>query len=93
MHIITGSLCFAIKDEQLYISDPRALQSILIKDQDTYDETDVFLEYVWFHMILIDGFHPIDIASLDVIKLSLVKALCLPQVFDAPSNHANFRLH
>ncbi|KAK0199521.1 cytochrome P450 [Desarmillaria ectypa] len=31
-------------DEQLYISDPKALQSILIKDQDAFEETDVFIE-------------------------------------------------
>ncbi|KAJ7922415.1 cytochrome P450 [Mycena leptocephala] len=31
-------------DEQLYISDPQALQSILIKDQDAYEETAVFVE-------------------------------------------------
>lgn len=32
------------QDEQLYISDPRALQSILLKDQDAYEETAVFIE-------------------------------------------------
>ncbi|KAF7341554.1 hypothetical protein MSAN_02052100 [Mycena sanguinolenta] len=31
-------------DEQLYISDPRALQSILGKEQDAYEETAVFVE-------------------------------------------------
>ncbi|KAK0197765.1 cytochrome P450 [Armillaria mellea] len=31
-------------DEQLYISDPKALQSILIKDQDAFEETNVFIE-------------------------------------------------
>ncbi|KAJ7669588.1 cytochrome P450 [Mycena rosella] len=31
-------------DEQLYISDPRALQSILVQEQDAYDETSVFVE-------------------------------------------------
>ncbi|GLB36851.1 putative cytochrome P450 [Lyophyllum shimeji] len=31
-------------DEQLYISDPRALQSIVIKDQDAFEETPVFVE-------------------------------------------------
>ncbi|KAF7355908.1 hypothetical protein MVEN_00919800 [Mycena venus] len=31
-------------DEQLYISDPRALQSILVKEQDAYEETAVFVE-------------------------------------------------
>ncbi|KAJ7152026.1 cytochrome P450 [Mycena filopes] len=30
--------------EQLYISDPRALQEILIKDADAWEETDVFVE-------------------------------------------------
>ncbi|KAJ6584209.1 cytochrome P450 [Mycena sp. CBHHK59/15] len=33
-------------DEQLYISDPHALHRILIKDQDAYEETSVFVEYV-----------------------------------------------
>jgi len=33
-----------IQDEQLYISDPRALQSILVKEQDAYEETAVFVE-------------------------------------------------
>ncbi|THH10431.1 hypothetical protein EW145_g1337 [Phellinidium pouzarii] len=32
------------KDEQLYISDPLALQSILVKDQDNFEETKVFIE-------------------------------------------------
>ncbi|KAF7422267.1 cytochrome P450-dit2 [Pleurotus ostreatus] len=31
-------------DEQLYICDPRALHSILVKDQDAFDETAVFIE-------------------------------------------------
>ncbi|KAG6898696.1 hypothetical protein C0993_005049 [Termitomyces sp. T159_Od127] len=31
-------------DEQLYISDPRALHSIIIKDQDAFEETAVFVE-------------------------------------------------
>ncbi|PPQ83855.1 hypothetical protein CVT25_000911 [Psilocybe cyanescens] len=31
-------------DEQLYIADPRALQSIIIKDQDSFEETTVFTE-------------------------------------------------
>ncbi|KAH9487411.1 Cytochrome P450 monooxygenase 91 [Psilocybe cubensis] len=31
-------------DEQLYIADPRALQSIIIKDQDSFEETAVFTE-------------------------------------------------
>ncbi|TFK23745.1 cytochrome P450 [Coprinopsis marcescibilis] len=31
-------------DEQLYVSDPRALQSIILKDQDSYEETEVFTE-------------------------------------------------
>ncbi|KAJ7617102.1 cytochrome P450 [Roridomyces roridus] len=31
-------------DEQLYISDPRALQSILVKEQDAFEETGVFVE-------------------------------------------------
>ncbi|KAJ6612448.1 cytochrome P450 [Mycena sp. CBHHK59/15] len=31
-------------DEQLYISDPHALHRILIKDQDAYEETSVFVE-------------------------------------------------
>ncbi|RDB27404.1 hypothetical protein Hypma_004362 [Hypsizygus marmoreus] len=31
-------------DEQLYISDPRALQSIVVKDQDSFEETPVFIE-------------------------------------------------
>ncbi|TFY53271.1 hypothetical protein EVG20_g10195 [Dentipellis fragilis] len=31
-------------DEQLYISDPRALQSIVVKDQDCFEETSVFIE-------------------------------------------------
>ncbi|KAF9457370.1 cytochrome P450 [Collybia nuda] len=31
-------------DEQLYVSDPRALQSIVLKDQDAYEETAVFIE-------------------------------------------------
>jgi hypothetical protein len=32
------------KDEQLYISDPRALHSIISKDQDAFEETAVFIE-------------------------------------------------
>ncbi|KAI5120423.1 hypothetical protein M0805_006923 [Coniferiporia weirii] len=31
-------------DEQLYISDPLALQSILVKNQDNFEETKVFIE-------------------------------------------------
>ncbi|KAJ6540824.1 cytochrome P450 [Mycena vulgaris] len=31
-------------DEQLYISDPSALHSILVKEQDAYEETAVFVE-------------------------------------------------
>ncbi|KAJ7358445.1 cytochrome P450 [Mycena albidolilacea] len=31
-------------DEQLYVSDPRALQSILVKEQDAYEETAVFVD-------------------------------------------------
>ncbi|KDQ55381.1 hypothetical protein JAAARDRAFT_134081 [Jaapia argillacea MUCL 33604] len=31
-------------DEQLYISDPRVLQSIILKDQDAFEETQVFIE-------------------------------------------------
>ncbi|KAG6865211.1 hypothetical protein C0991_004412 [Blastosporella zonata] len=31
-------------DEQLYVSDPRALHSIVIKDQDAFEETAVFVE-------------------------------------------------
>ncbi|KAH8111360.1 cytochrome P450 [Phellopilus nigrolimitatus] len=31
-------------DEQLYVSDPAALQSILVKDQDNFEETEVFIE-------------------------------------------------
>ncbi|KAG6890526.1 hypothetical protein C0995_007728 [Termitomyces sp. Mi166 len=31
-------------DEQLYISDPRALHSIVVKDQDAFEETAVFVE-------------------------------------------------
>ncbi|KAL0575693.1 hypothetical protein V5O48_006281 [Marasmius crinis-equi] len=32
-------------DEQLYVSDPRALQSIISKDQDAYEETAVFIDW------------------------------------------------
>ncbi|KAL0061332.1 hypothetical protein AAF712_011849 [Marasmius tenuissimus] len=32
-------------DEQLYVSDPRALQSIIAKDQDAYEETAVFIDW------------------------------------------------
>ncbi|KAK7464224.1 hypothetical protein VKT23_006390 [Stygiomarasmius scandens] len=31
-------------DEQLYVSDPLALQSIIVKDQDAFEETEVFIE-------------------------------------------------
>ncbi|KAG5719279.1 Cytochrome P450 4F12 [Termitomyces sp. T112] len=31
-------------DEQLYVSDPRALHSIIVKDQDAFEETAVFVE-------------------------------------------------
>ncbi|KAJ7881775.1 cytochrome P450 [Mycena olivaceomarginata] len=31
-------------DEQLYVSDPRALQIILVKEQDAYEETAVFVD-------------------------------------------------
>ncbi|TFK38830.1 cytochrome P450 [Crucibulum laeve] len=31
-------------DEQLYVSDARAMQSILMKDQDAFEETSVFVE-------------------------------------------------
>ncbi|KAJ6612407.1 cytochrome P450 [Mycena sp. CBHHK59/15] len=34
-------------DEQLYISDLHALHRILIKDQDAYEETSVFVEYIF----------------------------------------------
>lgn len=33
-----------IQDEQLYVSDSRALQSILVKEHDAFEETSVFLE-------------------------------------------------
>lgn len=33
------------KAEQLYVSDPRALHHILVKDQYTYQETGMFLAY------------------------------------------------
>lgn len=39
------------QDEQLYVSDPRALQSIIQKDQDAFEETAVFVEYVIFPFI------------------------------------------
>ncbi|KAJ8488872.1 hypothetical protein ONZ45_g13796 [Pleurotus djamor] len=32
-------------DEQLYISDPRALHSILVREQDAFEETAVFIEF------------------------------------------------
>ncbi|KAG6916982.1 hypothetical protein DXG01_004411, partial [Tephrocybe rancida] len=32
------------QDEQLYVSDPRALHSIVIKEQDAFEETAVFVE-------------------------------------------------
>ncbi|KAJ4467221.1 cytochrome P450 [Lentinula aciculospora] len=31
-------------DEQLYVSDPHALQSIIVKDQDAFEETAVFID-------------------------------------------------
>ncbi|KAG2024085.1 cytochrome P450 [Coprinopsis cinerea AmutBmut pab1-1] len=31
-------------DEQLYIADPHALQSIVVKDQDSFEETSVFID-------------------------------------------------
>ncbi|KAJ3758339.1 cytochrome P450 [Lentinula raphanica] len=31
-------------DEQLYVSDPNALQSIVVKDQDAFEETAVFID-------------------------------------------------
>jgi hypothetical protein len=36
------------QDEQLYITDPRTLHSILIKDSEAFDETSVFTEWVLF---------------------------------------------
>jgi len=35
---------FDCQNEQLYIADPRALHSIFIKDQDSFEETSVFIE-------------------------------------------------
>ncbi|KAG6856810.1 hypothetical protein H0H87_000509 [Tephrocybe sp. NHM501043] len=43
-------------DEQLYVSDPRALHSIIIKDQDAFEETAVFVELFlardWWRQLL-----------------------------------------
>lgn len=36
------------QESRLYISDPRALHSILVKDQYVFEETAQFLEYVFF---------------------------------------------
>jgi hypothetical protein len=33
-----------MQDEQLYVSDSRALQGILVKEHDAFEETSVFLE-------------------------------------------------
>lgn len=38
-------LNFQVQNAQLYISDPKALHCILIKDQETFEETDIFIEY------------------------------------------------
>lgn len=43
-HLICAQVYGFFGDEQLYISDPRALQSILVKEQDAYEETAVFVE-------------------------------------------------
>lgn len=34
------------QDTQLYISDPLALSTIVVKDQEIFEETRVFIEYV-----------------------------------------------
>jgi hypothetical protein len=34
-----------MQNEQLYVSDPQALQTIILKEQDAFEETSVFLEY------------------------------------------------
>jgi hypothetical protein len=39
-----GLINSVVQDEQLYVSDPRALQIILVKEQDAYEETAVFVE-------------------------------------------------
>jgi hypothetical protein len=35
---------YRVQDEQLYVSDPQALQSIIFKDQEAFEETAVFTE-------------------------------------------------
>lgn len=52
-----------LQDAQLHIGDPKALYNILIKDQDIFEETDAFIEYVW-HFIFGDQ-------TLDIKKLLL----------------------
>lgn len=37
------SEAYRVQAEQLIVSDPRALQHIVVKDQDIYEETDMFI--------------------------------------------------
>ncbi len=34
------------QDEQVYVSDPKALYHIVLKDQDVFEETEYFTKYV-----------------------------------------------
>lgn len=43
------------KREQLYVSDPVAIHQILIKEQDVFDETDMFIMYVVIYYTLYCG--------------------------------------
>lgn len=44
--LAVGPLAFDSQDEQVYVSDPKALYHIVIKDQDVYEETEYFIQYV-----------------------------------------------
>ena len=35
---------FGAQSEQLFVSDPRALHHVVVKDQDIYHETEMFLK-------------------------------------------------
>lgn len=36
--------CFVLQQARLWVSDPKALQYIVVKEQDVYEETDLFIQ-------------------------------------------------
>lgn len=48
-----GHSTTVLQDNQLYVADPLALQNIIVKEQDIFEETSVFIEYV-MHVVELD---------------------------------------